>query len=237
MDRRVIGRSADQRWRGTLGVVRILLADDHDIVRHGLRHLLEREPGWEVCGEARDGRSAVEMAVALAPDVAVVDIAMPELNGLEATRRIRAACPATEVLVFTMHESEELVAEVFAAGARGYLLKSDAARHIVAAVEALAARQPFFSASITAKLLEAFLRDRAGSAGEDATAVENALTAREREVVQLLAEGRRNKEIARRLGVSVKTVETHRAAVMRKVGAGSIADVVRYAVRNRIVSA
>jgi DNA-binding NarL/FixJ family response regulator len=217
-------------------VVRILLADDHDIVRHGLRHLLEREPGWEVCGEARDGRQAVEMAEALAPDVAVVDVSMPELNGLEATRRIRAARPATEVLVFTMHESEELVAEVFAAGARGYLLKSDAPRHVVAAVEALAAHQPFFSAGVTARLLEAFLRDRAaGPAGGDAA--RGALTAREREVVQLLAEGRRSKDIARRLGLGVKTVESHRAAVMRKIGAGSIADVVRYAVRNRIVSA
>ncbi|MBL6459154.1 response regulator transcription factor [Belnapia sp. T6] len=221
--------------KGTLDVVRILLADDHDIVRHGLRQLLEHEPGWEVCGEARDGRTAVEMAEALAPDVAVLDVAMPELNGLEATRRIRAARPATEVLVFTMHESEELVAEVFAAGARGYLVKSDAPHHIIAAIEALAAHQPFFSARVTARLLEAFLRDRAASAGEDTA--HSALTAREREVAQLLAEGRRSKDIARRLGVSVKTVETHRAAVMRKVGAGSIADVVRYAVRNHIISA
>ena len=214
-------------------MVRILLADDHDIVRHGLRQLLEHEPGWEVCGEARDGRSAVEMAEALAPDVAILDVAMPELNGLEATRMIRAACPATEVLVFTMHEFEELVAEVFAAGARGYLVKSDAPRHVVAAVEALAAHQPFFSARVTAILLEAFLRDRAASAGEDTA--HGALTAREREVIQLLAEGRRSKDIALRLDVSVKTVETHRAAVMRKVGAGSIADIVRYAVRNHII--
>ena len=160
---------------------------------------------------------------------------MPELNGLEATRRIRATCPATEVLVFTMHESDELIAEVFAAGARGYLVKSDAPRHIIAAIEALAAHQPYFSARVTAKLLEAFLRDRAASAGEDTA--EGALTAREREVVQLLAEGRRSKDIAQRLDVSVKTVETHRAAVMRKIGAGSIADVVRYAVRNHIISA
>jgi DNA-binding NarL/FixJ family response regulator len=215
-------------------VVRILLADDHNIVRHGLRKLLEREPGWEVCGEARDGRSAVEMAEALAPDVAVLDVAMPELNGLEATRRIRATCPATEVLVFTMHESEELVAEVFAAGARGYLVKSDAPRHIIAAIEALAAHQPYFSARVTTKLLEAFLRDRAASTGEDTA--QGGLTAREREVVQLLAEGHRSKDIAQRLDLSVKTVETHRAAVMRKIGAGSIADVVRYAVRNHIIS-
>ena len=218
-------------------MVRILLADDHDIVRHGLRSLLEREEGWEVCREARNGREAVEMAGALVPDIAILDIAMPELNGLDATRRIRAAGLPTEVLIFTMHETDELVAEVFAAGARGYLTKADAARHVVAAVEALAAHQPFFSTRVTARLLEAFLRDRARSASEDSTAASDSLTAREREVMQLLAEGQRNKDIARRLGVSVKTVETHRAAVMRKVGAGSIADVVRYAVRNRIVSA
>jgi DNA-binding NarL/FixJ family response regulator len=217
-------------------VVRILLADDHGIVRQGLRRLLEREPGWEVCGEARDGRAAVEMASALAPDIAILDIAMPEMNGLDATRRIRAECPAAEVLVFTMYESEELVGDVFAAGARGYLLKSDAARHVVAAVEALVAHQPFLSRAITATVLEAFLRDRASGAGGGAGAAQTALTPREREVVQLLAEGRRNKDIARLLDVGVKTVETHRAAVMRKIGAGSIADVVRYAVRKRIVA-
>jgi DNA-binding NarL/FixJ family response regulator len=217
-------------------VVRILLADDHGIVRQGLRRVLESEPGWEVCGEARDGRAAVEMASALAPDVAILDMAMPEMNGLEATRRIRAECPAVEVLVFTMYESDELVGDVFAAGARGYLLKSDAARHVVAAVEALAAHQPFLSTAITATVLEAFLRDRAVGAGGGTGAAETALTPREREVVQLLAEGRRNKDIARRLDVGVKTVETHRAAIMRKIGAGSIADVVRYAVRKRIVT-
>jgi len=215
-------------------LVRIIIADDHDIVRHGLRQLLESQPGWEVCGEARDGRAAVELAGRLRPDVAVLDISMPELNGLEATRKIRAASPGTEVLVFTMHEAEDLVREVFAAGARGYLLKSDAARSIVAAVEAVVAHQPFFTAKVSAMVLDAFLRERAAAEGR---AAEGTLTPREREVVQLLAEGRQNKEIARRLGVALKTVEAHRAAVMRKIGADSVADVVRYAVRNRIVSA
>ena len=215
-------------------MVRIIIADDHDVVRHGLRQLLESQPGWEVCGEARDGRAAVELAGRLMPDVAVLDISMPELNGLEATRKIRAASPGTEVLVFTMHEAEDLVREVFAAGARGYLLKSDAARSIVAAVEAVVAHQPFFTSKISAMVLDAFLRERAAAEG---SAAEGALTPREREVVQLLAEGRQNKEIARRLGVAVKTVEAHRAAVMRKIGADTVADVVRYAVRNRIVSA
>ena len=215
--------------------LRILLADDHDVVRRGLKELLEEQVGWTVCAEAANGREAVELAIKTRPQVAVLDFSMPELNGLEATRRIRAACPATEVLVFTMHESEELVAEVFAAGARGYLVKSDAPRHIVAAIEALAAHQPFFSASVTARLLEAFLRDRATSAGEDTA--HNALTAREREVVQLLAEGRRSKDIARRLGVSVKTVETHRAAAMHKLKLRSTAELVRYAIRNNMIEA
>jgi DNA-binding NarL/FixJ family response regulator len=214
-------------------VLRVLLADDHDIVRHGLRHLLESQPGWEVCGEARDGREAVALAESLQPDVAVLDITMPELNGLEATRKIRSVSPNTEVLVFTVHESEKLVREVFSAGARGYLMKSDAARFIVAAVEALGAHQPFFSARVSATLLETFLRERGTSPGEMAEVV---LTPREREVVQLLAEGQRNKEVARRLGVTVKTIETHRAAIMRKIGAGSIADLVRYAVRKRMIS-
>jgi DNA-binding NarL/FixJ family response regulator len=214
-------------------LVRILLADDHDVVRHGLRHLLESEQGWEVCGEARDGREAVALVEQLHPDVAVMDITMPGLNGLEATRKIRAASPETEVLVFTMHESEELMREVFAAGARGYLIKSDAARYIVAAVEALAKHQPFFSSQVSAAILGAFMRE---GAAKQAAAGDGSLTPREREVLQLLAEGQRNKEVARRLGVSVKTVETHRAAAMHKIGANTVADLVRYAVRNRIIT-
>ena len=213
-------------------MVRILLADDHDVVRHGLRHLLESEKGWEVCGEARDGREAVALAEQLQPDIAVLDITMPGLSGLEATRKIRAASPETEVLVFTMHESEELMREVFVAGARGYLIKSDAARYIVAAVEALTRHQPFFSSQVSATVLAAFLRE---GAAKQPGAGDASLTPREREVLQLLAEGHRNKEIARRLGVSVKTVETHRATVMHKIGAETVADLVRYAVRNRII--
>ncbi len=217
-------------------MLRILLADDHDVVRQGLRHLLEREPGWAVCGEARNGREAVDLARTLQPDIAIIDIAMPELNGIEATRRIRETSPSTEILVFTMHEAEELVAELFAAGARGYLIKSDAARLILAAVDALAARQPFLSARVTAPVIDAFVRDRAERSASDPAAVNLTLTPREREVLQLLAEGRRSKDIARRLDISLKTVETHRAAVMRKLDTGSIADLIRFAVRNHIVS-
>jgi DNA-binding NarL/FixJ family response regulator len=148
-------------WARSRSLVLILLADGHDVVRLGLRHLLEREQGWEVCGEARDGREVVALAEQLKPDVAVLDITMSGLNGVEATRKIRAASPDSEVLVFTMDGSEEVMREVFAAGARGYLMKSDAARYIVAAVEALAKHQPFFSSQVAATLLGAFLREGA----------------------------------------------------------------------------
>jgi len=213
-------------------LVRILLADDHDVVRHGLRHLLEQQEGWTVCGEASGGREAVERARRLQPDVAVLDVAMPDLNGLEATRQIRRASARTEVLVFTMHESEHLVREVLAAGAKGYLLKSDAARSIVAAVEALAARRPYFNWKVSEAILEGFLRAAAAPDGRGDGA--EPLTPREREIAQLLAEGRSNKEVAGRLGISVKTVETHRSALMRKIGARTVVDIVRYAVRNRL---
>jgi DNA-binding NarL/FixJ family response regulator len=209
---------------------RLLLADDHDIVRRGLRALLEEQPGWQVVGEATNGREAVELALTLKPDVVVLDMSMPELNGLETTRRIRHDLPKTEVLVFTMHESEELMREMLAAGARGYLLKSDAPAHIVAAIEALLRHRPFFTWKVSQALLDKFLN------AKDLSTVEP-LTTREREIVQLLAEGRSNKAIASALGISVKTVETHRAAAMRKLGLGSLADLVRYAVRNRLIEA
>jgi DNA-binding NarL/FixJ family response regulator len=215
-------------------LVRIILADDHDVVRHGLRHLLEQQEGWMVCGEATGGRQAVDLARSLQPDVAVLDVAMPDLNGLEATRQIRRLSPRTEVLVFTMHESEQLVREVLAAGAKGYLLKSDAARLIVAAVEALAAHKPFFNWKVSETILDGFLR--ATTAEPDQAGAVEPLTPREREIAQLLAEGRSNKEVATRLDISVKTVETHRSALMRKIGARSVVDIVRYAVRNKLTS-
>jgi DNA-binding NarL/FixJ family response regulator len=214
-------------------MLRILVADDHDIVRRGLTRLLEEHAGWSVCAEAANGREAVELALEHRPEVVVLDLTMPELNGFEATRRIRQALPDTEVLIFTMHESEELVRNVLAAGARGYLLKSDAARQLVPAVESLAQRKPFFAGRISEVLLEGFLESGRRKATPAAT---DRLTSREREVVQLLAEGNSNKAIARRLDLSVKTVETHRAAIMRKLDLHSLADLVRYAVRNQIVS-
>jgi DNA-binding NarL/FixJ family response regulator len=212
----------------------ILVADDHSVVRRGLRGILEAREGWTVVGEAEDGRTAVTLAGQLRPDVAIMDIAMPGLNGLEATRLIRTASPATEILVFTMVESEELVRKVLSAGARGYLLKSDLDQAIVAAVEALAAHKPYFNRSISEQILQGYLRGlRAGDAAP-ATETGEQLTPRERQIAQAIAEGQSNKDIARKLDISVKTVETHRTSLMRKIGARSALEVARYAARNAI---
>jgi DNA-binding NarL/FixJ family response regulator len=216
-------------------VIRILLADDHDVVRRGLRQLLEAREDWCVCGEATNGRDAVALAIELLPDVAVLDVAMPELNGIEATRRMRKDLPNTEVLVYSMHDAEHLVHDALAAGARGYVLKSDAAEHLVAAVEALSNRRPFLSSAVTQTVLDTYLR--AGARVDEAPPVASRLTSREREIVQLLAEGRGYKEVATALSISPKTVETHRTVIMRKLGFHSFAELVRYAVRNGIVQA
>ena len=212
-------------------MIQILLADDHIVVRRGLRALLESRPDFQICGEASNGREAVDMAIANRPDVAVLDVSMPLLNGAEATRQIRKGSPATEVLVFTMHDDEDLIREVLHAGARGYLVKSEADGQIVAAVESLARHRPFFSSQVSKTLLNNFV-DRTRSS-EPSTA----LTPREREIVQLIAEGNSNKQIALLLEISVKTVETHRSAAMRKLALRSTADLVRYAVRNKMVQA
>jgi DNA-binding NarL/FixJ family response regulator len=213
-------------------MVRILLADDHDVVRRGLCEMLNSQPGWEVCGEASNGHEAVKLALKLKPDVAVLDLSMPDLNGLEATRRIRRESPQTEVLIFTMHETEHLIREVLAAGARGYVLKSDAGRSLVTAVEALSRHKPFFTAKVSEALLETYLKFNFKPAENSAFSM---LTDREREIVQMLAEGKSNKEVASSLSISAKTVETHRATVMRKLGINSIVELVHYAIRNQIV--
>ena len=214
-------------------MLRILLADDHDIVRRGLRDLLEEHPGWTVCAEASNGREAIELALAHRPHIAIIDLTMPELNGMEAIKRIRESVPETEILAFTMHDSEEIVQNVLSAGARGYLLKSDAARQLIPALESLAQHKPFFAGRISEVLLAGFLErghEKAVPSGADR------LTSREREVVQLLAEGKSNKEIAKTLNLSIKTVETHRAALMRKLDLHSLADLVRFAIRNQIIA-
>jgi DNA-binding NarL/FixJ family response regulator len=214
---------------------RILLADDHEVVRRGLRALLELHPGWEVCGEAENGRVAVELVQKLAPDIVVMDIGMKQLNGFEATRQILERTRGIEVLVLSIHDNEQTVREVIGAGARGYVLKSDAGRDLVAAVEALLRREPFFSPSVAVSVRAAALR----VAGPRRSSLRPAgeLTRREREVLQLLAEGRANKAVAKVLGISVKTAETHRARIMRKLGMKSVAELVRYAIRNGFIEA
>jgi two-component system response regulator NreC len=214
-----------------LETLRILLADDHEVVRHGVRSLIEREPGWEVCGEAVDGRKAVALAEKLAPDVVVLDLGMPELNGLEAARQIKRALPKTEVLIFTGAESEQLIHDVFAAGARSYILKSDVGQHLVAAIRALGQHKHYFTSRISEIVFARYFTGESGP-GKDKS---EGLTPREREIVQLVGEGKSNKETAATLGISVKTVETHRAAVMRKLRLKSFADLMRYAIRNKIV--
>jgi len=212
--------------------LRILVADDHDVVRTGLRTLLESRNGWKVCAEAANGRDAVEKARDFKPDVAVLDIGMPLLNGVEATRQIRKLSPETEILVLTMHDSETMIQSVLEAGARGYILKDDAGRNLLAAVDAVRRRKPFLSSRVsgaTAKTVD----DHNGGTER----LGRPLTPREREIVQLLAEGKSNKEIATFLNISVKTAETHRANIMLKLNFHSVTELVRYAVKNKIIQA
>jgi DNA-binding NarL/FixJ family response regulator len=210
---------------------RIMIADDHAIVRRGLRSLLDTQPGWEVCAEASNGREAVDKAAQFKPDVAVIDIGMPELNGLDATRQIVAKAARTEVLILTMHQSEEVAREVLRAGARGYVLKSDADVHLIAAIDALLHHKPFLTSAVTDVVLGEYLDDWTSA---EFQANRRHVTTREREIIQLLAEGRSNKEVAVALGISVRTAEAHRANIYHKLGFGSLSDLVRYAIRNRI---
>lgn len=211
-----------------MSALRIMVADDHEVVRRGLRSLLETQPNWQVCAEAADGRDVVKKAGELKPDVIILDIAMPNLNGLEATRQLLKMDPGARVLILTLHDSEQVIRDVLSAGARGFLLKTDAARDLVSAVDALRQDKTYFTSKVAAMVLSGFLNG-------GMTAAISPLTAREREIVQLLAEGKSTKEVACVLGLSVKTAETHRANIMRKLELHSVSDLVLYAVRNNIV--
>ncbi len=213
--------------------VRILIADDHEVVRRGVRTLLETRPEWEVCGEAAGGREAVQKAKQLKPDVVVLDIGMPDLNGLEATRQILRTVPRTEVIILTIHDSEQVIHDVLDAGARGYVLKSDAGRDLVTAVETLRQHKPFLTHRVSERLLQDYLGK--GAVNDRQAAARRLLTPREREIVQLLAEGKTNKEVASSLSISPKTAETHRSNIMHKLGLHSVSELVRYAIRNRII--
>lgn len=214
--------------------LRIFIADDHDLMRRGLRALLEGQRNWLICGEATKGREAVAKVAALRPDIVILDICMPELNGIEATRQIRKVSPRTEVLVLSVHQSNQLIREVLEAGARGFVLKSDSATDLVSAIESLADHRPFFTACAAEMLLGGY-----GTAIPNAPASlpSDLLTSREREIVQLLAEGKTSKEVASTLNISAKTAETHRANIMKKMEFHSVGEIVRYAVRNQIIEA
>jgi DNA-binding NarL/FixJ family response regulator len=210
--------------------VTILIADDHAVVRHGLRALLETQPGWKIVAAARTGKEALEKALELRPDVAILDVGMPVLNGLDAATLILKALPSTRIVFLTMHAAEELIEKTVKAGARGYVLKSDAERDLIAAVDAILQDKTFFTPAATEVIMDSFRRPR-----DKKPLRTGRLSVRERQIVQLLAEGKANKEVASELNIAVRTVEGHRAKVMAKLRLRSFSDLVRYAVRNKIV--
>jgi DNA-binding NarL/FixJ family response regulator len=213
--------------------LRILVADDHEIVRRGLVSLLTSHAGWEICAEAKDGRQAVEKSKELKPDVVILDIGMPNLNGLEATRQVLCDNPHSRVLILTITDADEIVRAVLDAGARGFVLKSDAVRDLLTAVEALQSNKTFFTSRVAEMVLGGYLgRNRPPTEGE--VALPN-LTSREREIVQLLAEGMSTKEVASHFNLSVKTAETHRSNIMRKLNLHSVSGLVLYAVHNNMI--
>jgi DNA-binding NarL/FixJ family response regulator len=209
-------------------MLRILIADDHEVVRRGLRALLETRPDFEVVAEAENGQQAIQKILAHRPDVTIMDVSMPEVNGIEAMRQVARAGISTEFLALTMHSSETLARELLGAGARAYLLKSDAARDLIGAVDSLGQHRSFLSAATSNILVDEFRRSRPHTERHE-------LSARELETLQLLAKGKSNKEIAGMLFLSVRTVETHRANIMAKLNLHSIGELVHYAIRNNIV--
>ncbi len=214
----------------TSPIRRLIIVDDHDAVRRGVRQLVETKPYYQVVGEAADGRSGLELARESRPDIAILDYSIPELNGLDLSHALKREFPRIEILLYTMHDREEIIMDILRAGVRGFVLKSDAERHLIAALDALSIHRSYFSGAISDTLLDQFLDSKP-------QAVASSLTHREREIVQQVAEGHINKEIAARLNISIKTVETHRASAMRKLKLKTTADLVRYAVRNQLIQA
>src|SRR5262245_49055366 len=211
--------------------VRILLADDHDVVRAGVRSLLEAQKGWHVCAEANSGRECVKIAREMQLDVAVLDLQMTDMDGVMATREIKEQQPHIEVVIFTAHDDDYLIRTVLNSGVRAVVLKSEGGRKLIQAIESALKHKPFFATRVSETLMNTLLKSPAEGSGS------GLLTFREREIVQLLAGGSSNKEVAVSLGISVKTVETHRAKIMRKLGASSIVELVRYAVREHFIKA
>jgi two-component system response regulator NreC len=214
--------------------LRILIADDHGLVRRGAREVLNSQDGWTVVGEATNGRQAIQRAEELKPDVAVVDIGMPDIDGIETTRQIRTAVPEVKVLVLTMHESGHMVRRALDAGASGYLLKSDLTRRLPEAVKAIAEGKRFLTPKVSEIVLEGFLKTKDQVQDEERAGART--TPREIEIIRFLAEGKANKEIAELLGIAVRTVETHRSKIMSKLDIHSVAGLVHYALRHEITS-
>jgi DNA-binding NarL/FixJ family response regulator len=207
---------------------RVMIVDDHDAVRRGVRQLVETRPYYQVVGEAADGRAAIELARETSPDIVILDYSLPELNGLDLAHMLKREFPRLEILLYTMHDREEIIVDVLRAGVRALVLKSDTERHLISALDALSIHRPYFSGAISETLLDRFLETKPQSGA-------SSLTHREREVVQQIAEGRINKEVAEVLSISIKTVETHRASAMHKLKLRTTADLVRYAIRNNII--
>jgi len=214
-------------------MITVLLADDHDVMRQGIRSLLESHPKFKVCDEAKNGQEAIDKAIRHRPDVAVLDISMPKMSGLEAARQIRRQLPGTQILIFSVHDMDSLVRDVLDAGAHGYILKTDASTHLIAAVEAISQHNLYFSAGVSKFVIDSLVNS-AESEEEDLN-FETRLTPRETEVVRLLAQGKSNKEVATNLFISVRTVETHRRTIFYKLEINSIAELVRYAIRHRLI--
>ena len=212
--------------------LRILVADDHDVIRHGVISLIKDHLDWEVCAEACDGRGAVDKAKELKPDIVIIDIGMPLLNGLDATRQILKENPTVRVLVLTMADGDRVVRDAFEAGAQGFVLKSDASRDLVAAIDALGHGNTFFTARVSKIVLSGYLEHVQSTKNEQ---IAPTLTPREREVIQLVAEGESSKQVAARLGISPKTAATHRNNVMQKLNLHSMVELVLFAVRNGII--